>query len=108
VSSIDTDLDLKLTLPSWTPPAGASGDLVSRWERYLAALRLHEDGHLDHGRGAEKAFRAVAAATSAADCGSLDRALRERFSQVIADYQGRDREYDRRTEHGKSQGAFFR
>jgi len=108
VSSIETDLDLQMTLPRWTPPAGVSGDLASRWDRYVAALRLHEEGHLDHGRGAEKAFRAAASAATAADCGSLDRALRERFSQLIADYQGRDREYDRRTEHGKLQGAFFR
>jgi len=108
VTSFNTDLDLQMTLPRWTPPAGVPADLVTRWERYMAALRLHEEGHLDHGRGAEKEFRAVASATTASDCGSLDRALRDRFSKLIADYQARDRDYDRRTEHGKSQGAFFR
>lgn len=108
VSSIRTDLDLQMTLPRWAPPAGVSGDLVSRWERYMAALRLHEEGHLEHGRDAEKEFKALASAMTGADCGSLDRALRDRFLKLIAEFQARDVEYDRRTEHGKSQGAFFR
>jgi predicted secreted Zn-dependent protease len=50
VESLSTELDLQMTLPRWSPPAGASRDLVARWERYLAALRVHEEGHLDHGR----------------------------------------------------------
>lgn len=108
VSSIGTDLDLQMTLPRWAPPAGVAGDLVSRWERYVAALRLHEEGHLDHGRGAEKEFKVLASAMTAPDCGSLDRALRDRFSKLIADYQARDRDYDKRTEHGRTQGAWFR
>ncbi|MGQ0510078.1 MAG: DUF922 domain-containing protein [Betaproteobacteria bacterium] len=108
VSSLTTDLDLQMILPRWSPPAGVKGDLVSRWERYMAALRLHEEGHLDHGRGAEKEFIALATAMTASDCASLDRALRDRFSKLIADYQARDRDYDKRTEHGRTQGAWFR
>lgn len=108
VESVATTLTLAMTLPRWTPPAGASGDLVARWERYLDALRRHEEGHLDHGRGAERDFQAAASGLAAANCADLDRMLRERFTRLIADYQGRDKDYDRRTEHGKAQGAWFR
>ena len=108
VSSLTIDLELLMTLPRWTPPAGASADLVSRWERYIAALRVHEDGHLDHGRNAAREFQTVSGSAAAADCGALDGALRQRFARLIADYQARDRAYDARTEHGKTQGAWFR
>ena len=34
-----------MILPRWDPPAGVSPSLVTLWDRYLTALRFHEDGH---------------------------------------------------------------
>jgi predicted secreted Zn-dependent protease len=105
---MNTELDLVMTLPRWSPPPGTPADLVSRWERYVAALRVHEEGHLEHGRGAERELRSWSAAFVAPDCAALDQALSQRFAGILADYQARDREYDARTEHGRSQGAWLR
>lgn len=107
VSAFSTELELVMTLPRWTPPANAQPGLAARWDRYLAALRGHEEGHLEHGRDAERELKALAAGLSAPDCNALDAALRQRFSKLIADYQARDRDYDARTGHGKTQGAWF-
>jgi predicted secreted Zn-dependent protease len=108
VESLSTELELVMTLPRWSPPAGAAASLVASWERYVAALRVHEEGHLEHGRGAERDFRAVAASLSAPDCAALDQALRQLYASILSDYQVRDTAYDARTEHGKSQGAWLR
>jgi predicted secreted Zn-dependent protease len=105
---ISTTLDLAVTLPRWRPPAGVSADLVTRWERYVAALREHEDGHLQHGREFEREFRKAAATLSARDCAALDRAVRAVFNEMLARYQDRDKLYDERTGHGRTQGAVFR
>lgn len=105
--SVSTGLELVMTLPRWSASAGATADLASRWERYVTALRLHEEGHLEHGRGAERDFKAAAASLSAPDCAALDLAMRERFASILSDYQARDKAYDARTEHGKLQGAWL-
>lgn len=108
VESVDTDLKLTLTMPRWIKSPEASADLVSRWDRYLTALRTHENGHLEHGRAANREFRAGAMGLSAPDCGTLDRVVKEHFDRLIATYSERDKEYDRSTGHGRTQGAVFR
>lgn len=107
VSSLNTRLQLSMRLPRWTPPAGANGELVARWERFMAALRQHEEGHLEHGRSAEREVRAALQAMSAGDCPTLEARMRERFQQIVDSYSARDREYDRQTDHGRTQGAVF-
>lgn len=108
VESVRTTLELRLTLPRWTPPPGTAPDLPGRWERYLAALRTHEEGHLDNGRSFETALNAAFAGMSAPDCAALDAALREHYGRLLEQYRARDVDYDRRTGHGRAQGAWFR
>lgn len=107
VSEVRTKLQLSVRAPRWTAPPGAAPELSSRWGRFMAALNAHEDGHLEHGRRAEREARSVLAGLSAADCGALDAMARERFQRIIDDYSARDREYDRSTDHGRTQGAVF-
>jgi predicted secreted Zn-dependent protease len=107
IGGFNTTLKMRMRFPRWTPPADAAPDIIARWQRYAAALRVHEDGHLDHGRSAERELKAVVPAMTAPDCGALDQALRARFNQVVEDYRKRDKEYDAQTGHGKTQGAVF-
>jgi len=37
-SSVTVDLDIRMTLPRWDTPPGANPQLITRWNRYLAAL----------------------------------------------------------------------
>ena len=107
VTDVRTTLQLGVRLPRWTPPPGAPGELVARWERFIAALKVHEEGHLANGRGAERETKAALATLSAPDCGSLDARAKERFQRIIDAYNARDAEYDRATGHGRTQGAVF-
>ena len=45
---------------------------------------------------------------TAPDCPALDAAVRARHGHMQQEYQQRDLDYDRRTGHGKTQGAEFR
>lgn len=108
VDELTTKLDLKLRLPRWSPPSNAAPGLAASWERYINALRAHEDGHLQTGRDFETAFRRAASGISAPDCGAVDAALRARFDAMLEQARQRDRDYDARTSHGATQGAVFR
>ena len=107
VDSLTTKLELKVRMPRWTPGAGASGDLQSRWGRYVAALRTHELGHVQTGRDLESRFRRAAAGLSAPDCGSLDASLRSTFATLLKQANQRDLDYDAQTRHGATQGAYY-
>ena len=107
VTDVRTTLQLGVRLPRWTPPPGAPGELVARWERFMAALKVHEEGHLENGRGAERETKAALAALSAPDCGILEARAKERFQRIIDAYNAKDAEYDRATGHGRTQGAVF-
>jgi predicted secreted Zn-dependent protease len=108
VGDLTTTLELVMTLPRWTPPAGAPGELVARWQRYVAALRIHEEGHLQHGRDFEREFRAAAATLADRNCDLLRERVSVLFNDLLARYQSRDKLYDEDTGHGRTQGAIFR
>jgi predicted secreted Zn-dependent protease len=108
VDSVATKLDLKVRLPRWSPPAGASPDLSTRWERYMDALRVHENGHLQTGRDLESNFKRAASGIVTADCGALGTALRASFDSLLRQANQRDKDYDAQTGHGATQGAVFK
>lgn len=107
VGELTTTLELTMTLPRWRPPAGASRELMGRWERYMGALRSHEEGHLQHGREFEREFRRAAATLADRSCDSLQARVRALFGEMLARYQSRDKLYDEQTGHGRTQGAVF-
>ncbi len=102
------DLEIVITLPRWRRPASVPEDLAERWELYLERLREHEDGHA---AVAEQAARTIAGLLedlpAEEDCGSADRAADQAAQAEIGRANARDRQYDRETGHGASQGARF-
>ncbi len=107
VGTLDTKLDLKVTLPRWTAGLSASQDAMSRWQRFIDGLRVHEAGHVQTGRDLESNFRRAAVAMKVQNCGALDAALRARFESLLEQSRQRDLDYDRDTRHGATQGAVF-
>jgi hypothetical protein len=108
VESVATKLDAKVRLPRWSPPAGASSELAGRWDRYMDALRVHENGHLQTGRDLESNFKRAASGIVTADCGALGAALRASFDSLLQQANQRDKDYDAQTGHGATQGALFK
>jgi predicted secreted Zn-dependent protease len=106
--SVTTKLALSMTLPRWLPPSGAAADLIGRWERFMSALRVHEEGHVQDARNLESGAKRALLALSSSNCGALDSAMRAKFDQLLEQGRARDRDYDQQTGHGKTQGAVFR
>ena len=103
-------LSVVYTLPRWDRPRGASTELESQWERFIEALDEHEQGHAEFGRQAAREIKqALEAIPARSSCESLSRIANATGAEILELTRPQEREYDRRTNHGATQGtAFFR
>jgi predicted secreted Zn-dependent protease len=108
VKSFNVFLDITMTLPHWTNEADAAPQLVQRWRGYYAALLTHEEGHKAIASGAEAAIREAGAKLPAQPgCSELAKAIESVTGEILERYRQREQEYDRETDHGRTQGARF-
>lgn len=107
VSSAEVDLRVTYTLPRWTGADTAKSAMLDRWNRYMAALQRHEEGHKDIAvRTAEKVQQAIET-SPAFPCDGIAAGLRARVDEVLKVARQAQVEYDRITRHGETQGARF-
>jgi len=105
---IEVSVSVEYMLPEWTPPVNADRALIDKWNRYVAALQLHEDGHRDFGIGAAKdVLLALGALPPYPTCDDLNRAANTAANAVLDRYRVQELAYDRTTSHGATQGARF-
>ena len=108
IDMVTTDVKVTTTLPEWNDERATPERLRKRWREYLAALTEHENGHRAHGMDAAREIdRGIAALPAQASCGALGNAANDLGNQIIRKYNERDLDYDRKTEHGLTQGTRF-
>lgn len=108
IGGVTSTVNVTYTLPRWVDQQSAPPQLRARWERYIASLTAHERGH---GAIAHEVARQIETAlvglSEPAGCDVLN----ERSVHVVDEVMNRgelqQREYDRVTGHGTSQGAQF-
>jgi predicted secreted Zn-dependent protease len=103
ITEVTTRLRTEVQLPelrSGTPAQQAVFD------RYLRALSHHEEGHVRFGRDAAQAIdQGIAALPAAPDCATLERQANALGHRLLREHAEREKQYDRDTRHGASQGA---
>jgi predicted secreted Zn-dependent protease len=105
---ISAELEIIFTLPRWTPPAEAPADLVDKWNKFTAALQVHENGHKEINIKAASDFVANAKTLPAyPTCDELKQALNKAGQGVIDRTRQENIAYDNQTQHGRTQGAVF-
>jgi len=108
IASYDIRMEVTTTLPRWVPDDDVSGKLVARWERFLAALTDHEQGHRRLGLEAATALeRHVNEMPAEPTCDELERAIADDSEGIVRSYRESERRYDEHTRHGRSEGARF-
>lgn len=108
ITSSQVKVDIRFTMPRWQPAANASLSLVQHWQRYLAALQLHENGHKDNGlKAAQEIDQILAQLPTAASCSALEVKANQSAQQIVKRYNQADIAYDQQTSHGRTQGAVF-
>jgi predicted secreted Zn-dependent protease len=96
----EVSYEVTVTFPRWTPTEQATPELVKKWNGYLYALALHENGHVTN---VVSHYPAIVAAIKSSTCLSAESAAQAVLQQMRA----YDSQYDANTDHGRTQGARF-
>ena len=106
IASVHCDATAEVTLPELQ---STDKDMSERFERYLAALKEHERGHVRIAESAaQQVDAAILALPAAADCASLERSANDAGQQILARSRSAEARYDQETRHGRTQGAWVR
>ena len=101
-------LEAKIILPRWENARDGLPFQRRQWQVYQARLQLHEAGHVKLAEQAtnalDKDFATLGIFPSRK---KLESAMNARAEKILRQYTARHVEYDRRTRHGKTQGARF-
>jgi len=105
ITSVQTTLDIKVTLPQL---ASTDAALSQRFSTYIAALRRHEQGHVDLAQAAAREIDAgLQRLPPMASCRVLETTA-NRFAHARLDAaRSEERRYDRETGNGRAQGAWL-
>ena len=107
ITNPKVNIDVTFTMPRWNNSANASVELKKRWNRYITALQTHEDGHKNHGINAGKDVLQTLTNLITPSCQQISNVANQKGQEVIKQYNLKDIEYDRLTNHGLTQGAVF-
>jgi predicted secreted Zn-dependent protease len=108
VHDIEVDLTIRMILPKWEHPLDVDPDLLAHWNRYLTALRIHEDGHRNRAEGGAREVReALVDASGPGSCVDLKNRLDSKVKTQLAELGKRQADYDRETGNGKTQGVWL-
>ena len=104
--NIRVTTDLRMTMPSWIPPARATPALIARWKRFESALRRHEDGHVAiAAETGDEVLRVLRANPGGRDCAEVAARLNAAGQAVLEESKRRQDRYDRDTDSGRKQGT---
>jgi predicted secreted Zn-dependent protease len=106
--SFTVTVDITFQLPKWVHNGDAPQPLMDKWDTFMKNLLVHEQGHRDMAVEAATEFtRAVAELSPVPTCAELDREVnalgQERMKKLLKDQKN----YDKTTNHGTTQGAVF-
>lgn len=88
---------------------GQTPAVLAEWERYIGALRAHEQMHANNGKyTAETLISRLYNFKAEIPCQVMKARLDQAVDRLINNMGTWDQQLDAQTEHGKSQGAYLR
>lgn len=108
IDTVRTQVNGRILMPRWTDELSAPQALRRRWNDYYAALKWHEDGHIQHGKELALLVKERLIGLGVAPCDQMQVMAQKEFDRLYGNLKMRDQEYDARTNHGAIQGAIFR
>jgi predicted secreted Zn-dependent protease len=108
LAGVNVSVSGTILLPRWIHANDVPKVLVQDWDKYLAALKLHEEGHYAHGESAARDIEAMARSFhGSGDCATVVSEFNAQARSIIERYKALDAAYDQETDHGRTQGAQF-
>lgn len=105
VDTVTVKVDGEIKMPRWADEKAAPQELQARWRNFYAALKRHEDGHIQHGRELALMTKEKLLGLGVVPCEKVQDLANAEFLRLLDNHKARDREYDERTQHGVNQGV---
>lgn len=106
VATVDTQVTITYTMPRLTDSIAIPSAVRDKFVTFHARLMTHEEGHADHGIFAAREIeKAIISLPRHSSCASLSPLARQTADAIIDKYKQKDKDYDRLTGHGRTQGA---
>lgn len=106
ITSTHTEVSGLIDLPQLK---GGTTAQKAAFERYIPALREHELGHYRIGRDAAVQIdHEILRLPPMHNCQALEQAANDGAHRTLARFQQQERDYDARTGHGRTQGAWLK
>ncbi len=102
IASVTTRLAIAYTMPRVETQ---NANLQKGFDAYLQKLRVHEDGHANIGQSVARKIDDGIAGLTAPACETLDQRANALGEKLVKEGAAADIDYDRVTDHGKTQGA---
>jgi len=96
-------VDILYQLPKWVDSEQAPADLREAWHRFQKAILVHEDGHRQLIEEEVQAIEQMVLAAGPQPNGRLSHDV----NILMGTFDKKQIEYDRVTQHGRTQGAVF-
>ncbi len=101
ITSYSVTTKIVITLPRWTPPADVDPGVKEQWTRYYTNLVQHEWGHARLGAAAgDEVAKRISEVPAQSECDAMTKLIDEKAGHTVDGYRAREKEYDRRTNHG--------
>jgi len=100
VSSAAVAIEIRIKMPEWTGYSTATDAERIEWDRFLAALQRHEQGHVE----------LVVEHLSDVDellIGKSIESAKQSWKSALVTLKTASRTYDQETDHGRKQGAII-
>lgn len=108
IGGVVSTVNVTYTLPRWADRETAPPHLRDKWDRYIASLAAHEKGHgaISY-QVAGLIDQALVGLVDTHSCDALSSVAGQVVEQVMQRGEALQRDYDRATGHGSTQGAQF-
>jgi predicted secreted Zn-dependent protease len=93
----------EILMPRLVDEASAPLPMQQQWSENYAALKRHEDGHIQHGRELALLVNERLMGLGAVPCDRVRELAQSEFERLYENLKSRDRDYDVRTNHGRNQ-----
>jgi predicted secreted Zn-dependent protease len=106
ITKANTSLSVTYRLPRIAKDHPTPPNVRQSFKNYYTALLKHEKNHMRSGLSAAREIEnALLNLGYFETCDQLDTSANATANKIVSKYNEQDKEYDRKTEHGKTEGA---
>ena len=107
LSNVKIGLHVNMILPLWQPTNSAASGLASAWQKFIANLANHENGHIAIDQQYASQLLGDLQSSPASDCASILGSVQSKVDADVVAISAANDAYDASTNYGATQGVIL-